>query len=262
MSRACSTTSYQAASDSRLDLRRIATTITLRAADSCLLGVILAVGLERRLGQGDDADDPSTLRENRGKQIYVQGTSPSGKENLAYIGESSLEVPGSAMACANCHGLDGQGKPEGGVNPSNLTWEALTKPYGRHARQTDETHPPYTERGLESGDHPRHRSAGQQAAERDASLPDVQRGPGRSHRVSERLGSDRDPGISENTIVIGTAVPTKARWLRWARRSKPSPSAFFDELNSQGGIYNRRFELKFVETAETPAARAPTSSAC
>ena len=35
---------------------------------------------------------------------------------------------------------------------------------------------------------------------------------------------------------------------------KAATSAFFDELNNQGGIYNRRFELKFTETGETPAA--------
>src|SRR3989442_3256734 len=94
------------------------------------------------------SQDAAWLRESRGKQIYVRGTSPSGKEILAYLGESSMEMPGSAMACANCHGLDGQGKPEGGVSPSNLTWEALTKPYGvTHA--DGRQHPPYTERALE-----------------------------------------------------------------------------------------------------------------
>lgn len=66
--------------------------------------------------------EPLSPQEKRGKQIYAQGTSASGKEILAYLGESSLEVPGSTMACANCHGVDGQGKSEGGIDPSNLTW--------------------------------------------------------------------------------------------------------------------------------------------
>ena len=71
---------------------------------------------------------------SRGRQIYTQGTSQSGKDVLAYIGDASLEVPGSTIPCAGCHGLDGRGKPEGGVNPSNVTWEFLTKPYGlKHA---------------------------------------------------------------------------------------------------------------------------------
>src|SRR5215211_4404544 len=70
-----------------------------------------------------------TPQERRGKQIYVQGTTAAGREVMAYVGDAAIEVPGSAMPCANCHGLDGQGKPEGGVVPSNLSWEALTKPY-------------------------------------------------------------------------------------------------------------------------------------
>jgi len=99
-------------------------------------------------GGGSSAQETLTPQESRGKQIYVQGTSPAGREILAYVGEASIEVPGSAMACANCHGLDGQGKPEGGVVPSNLTWEALTKPYGlTHA--DGRRHPPYTGRALE-----------------------------------------------------------------------------------------------------------------
>src|SRR6185436_8129497 len=121
-----------------------------RAADLRWLVLLacLAFSLAGRVhGQVPTADQVKS-REQRGKQIYIQGTSPSGKEILAYLGESSLEVTGSAMPCANCHGLNGEGKPEGGVDPSNLTWESLTKPYGvTHA--DGRRHPAYTERGLE-----------------------------------------------------------------------------------------------------------------
>ena len=94
------------------------------------------------------AQDPLAGAAKRGKQIYVLGTSASGKDILAYLGEPPIEIPGSTMACANCHGLDGQGKPEGGVNPSSLKWEALSKPYGL-ARPDGRRHPTYTDRGLE-----------------------------------------------------------------------------------------------------------------
>ena len=199
------------------------------------------------------AQDPLTPGESRGKQIYVQGTSPSGKEILAYVGESSLEVPGSAMACANCHGLDGQGKPEGGVVPSNLTWEVLTKPYGlTHA--DGRRHPPYTERGLELaitrgtdpagnkllGVMPRYAMSSEDLGDLVAYL--------------KRLGKDRDPGISEGKIVIGIAVPSKGPLAEMGQAIKAVTTAFFDELNSQGGVYSRRLELKFAETADTPAA--------
>src|SRR5262249_13189740 len=92
--------------------------------------------------------DSQATRESRGKQIYMKGTSPSGKQIFGYIGEDSLEVPGTAVACASCHGHDGRGKPEGDVTPSDLTWEVLTKPYGlKHG--DGRQHPAYTPRGLE-----------------------------------------------------------------------------------------------------------------
>ena len=190
-------------------------------------------------------------QEKRGKQIYVQGTSASGKEILAYLGDAALEVPASTMSCANCHGLDGQGKPEGGIIPSNLTWEALTKPYGV-THSNGRKHPPYTERGLElaitrgvdpGGNKllnvmPRYQMSGGDMADLIAYL--------------KRLGKDRDPGISESKIVIGTIVPTQGALSEMGQAIKAVTSAYFAEVNSQGGIYNRRFEFKAVETADTP----------
>lgn len=211
----------------------------------------LAVGWK---AQGQvSATDEGKLRERRGKQIYMQGTSQSGKEILAYLGESSLEVPGSAMPCANCHGLNGKGKPESGVDPSNLSWESLTKPYGlTHA--DGRRHPAYTERGLElaitrgtdpAGNKllnvmPRYQMTRADMADLIAYL--------------KLVGKDLDPGVYENKIVIGTAIPTKGALAEMGQAVKAVTSAYFEELNNQGGIYNRRFELKFVETGETPAA--------
>jgi ABC-type branched-subunit amino acid transport system substrate-binding protein len=189
----------------------------------------------------------------RGKQIYIQGTSPSGKDVLAYVGDSSIEVPASALTCAGCHGLDGQGKTEGGVTASNLTWEALTKPYGvTHA--DGRKHPPYTERALElaitrgtdPAGHklqsvmPRYALSREDLADLIAYLKIVSK--------------DRDPGITENEIVIGTAGPTKGPLGNMSRIINLVTTAYFDELNSQGGIYDRRIQVRFGATDDPPAA--------
>jgi ABC-type branched-subunit amino acid transport system substrate-binding protein/cytochrome c553 len=198
------------------------------------------------------AQEPLAAGEKRGKQIYVLGTSAPGKDIFAYVGEGSIEVPASMMACANCHGLDGQGKPEGGVNPSSLSWEALTKPYGL-AHADGRRHPAYTERGLElaitrgvdpAGNRllnvmPRYQMSKEDLADLIAYL--------------KRLGKDRDPGISESKLVIGGLVPATGALGEMGRAIRALTTAYFDELNSQGGIYNRRIELKFAETADTPA---------
>src|SRR5947207_522371 len=114
-----------------------------------LAGLTLRILLGGPACSSASAQNPLTLPESRGKQIYLFGTSRSGRDILAYIGESSLEMPGASMACANCHGLDGRGKPEGSLSPSDITSDSLTKPYGvTHA--DGRKHPAYTERAFES----------------------------------------------------------------------------------------------------------------
>jgi ABC-type branched-subunit amino acid transport system substrate-binding protein len=214
--------------------------------------LLIPLFLSTGIFAGATLQEQLSPQEKRGKQIYVQGTSASGKEILAYLGDASLEVPANTMSCANCHGLDGQGKPEGGIIPSNLTWDALTKPYGV-IHPSGRKHPPYTMRGLElaitrgvdpggnklQGVMPRYQMSGTDLADLIAYL--------------KRLGQDRDPGISESKIVIGTVVPTKGALAEMGLAIKAVTKAYFDEVNSQGGIYNRRFEFKAVETADTPA---------
>src|SRR4029453_19410284 len=189
------------------------------------------------------AQNPLTLSESRGKQIYVQGTSRSGKDILAYVGDESIEVPGSAMACANCHGFDGQGKPESGVSPSDITWEALTKPYGAvHA--DGRRHPAYTERGLELAITRGRDPAGNKLLNVMPRYQMSQEDLADLILYLKRLGKDRDPGISEDKIVIGTAIPATGPLAEMGQAVKAVTTAFFADLNSQGGIYNRHVELK------------------
>jgi ABC-type branched-subunit amino acid transport system substrate-binding protein len=217
-----------------------------------LAGLVLLIALAAASWPSASAQESLTPRERRGKQIYVQGTSPSAREILAYVGESSLEIPGTSMACANCHGLDGQGKPEGGINPSDIRPEFLTKPYGL-THPDGRKHPPYTDRGLElaitrgtdpAGNRllsvmPRYAMSREDLADLVAYLG--------------RLGKDADPGISESSIVIGTAVPASGPLAEIGQAIKAVTSAFFDNLNSQGGVFSRHVEVKFVDTAETPS---------
>lgn len=196
---------------------------------------------------------PLTRRLSNGRQIYLRGTGTYGNEILAYIGESSLEAPGNSMACVNCHGVDGKGKPEGGVVPSNLTSEALTKPYGV-THPDGRKHPPYTERGLELAITRGVDPAGNKLR---TWMPRYSMTAGDLSDLIlylDRLGKDADPGISENRVVIGTVVPTRGALAEMGEAVKAVIKAFFEELNGQGGIYNRRFELRITETVGTPEA--------
>jgi ABC-type branched-subunit amino acid transport system substrate-binding protein len=194
-----------------------------------------------------------TPRESRGKQIYVQGTSPTGKEILAYIGDSSLEVPGSSMACGNCHGLDGRGKPEGGIDPSNVTWEALTKPYDV-VRPNGRKHPAYTDRAVELAITRGLDPAGNKLLN---VMPRYQMSKDDLEDLVlylKRLSKDRDAGIDDNKIVLGIVLPAKGPIAEMGEAMRAVTAAYFDEINKQGGIYNRRLELRFVESGETAVA--------
>jgi ABC-type branched-subunit amino acid transport system substrate-binding protein len=197
------------------------------------------------------SDGGLTPPEQRGKQVYRQGTSPSGRTITALLGKDGNQVPAAVLACANCHGYDGRGRPEGGVTPSNITWEALTKPYG-DTHPGSKQHPPYTERllkraitmGIDPAGNPlhvampRYRMSQQDMADLIAYV--------------KRLGKILDPGLTETSIRVGVILPPRAE-LQPA--VKAALTAYFDEINQAGGVYTRRIELRFAE-ASGSAVRA------
>src|SRR5688572_18695219 len=84
-----------------------------------------------------------TASERRGKEIYLRGTSPSGREIKAIVGD--MDLPASTVTCAGCHGLRGEGKTEGGVTAGNLTWSNMIKPYG-HTHPSGRKHSAFNEK--------------------------------------------------------------------------------------------------------------------
>jgi cytochrome c553 len=157
---------------------------------------------------------PLSSQEKHGKHVYSKTTSPSGKEIKAFVGVASLEAPGAAMACANCHGNDGKGRPEGGITPSNITWKELNKSYGvRHASGRE--HPAYTEetlaRAIAKGIDP----AGNKL---DPAMPHYsmpEEDLAALVAYLKRLGTELDPGISESAIRIGTILPSDGPGGAW-----------------------------------------------
>ena len=88
-----------------------------------------------------------TEAEQRGKQIYFEGTSPRGVLINAVVGDESTLIPASAIPCANCHGYDGLGRPEGGVTPTDVRWSQLAKSYG-HVHENGRRHDAFDDDSL------------------------------------------------------------------------------------------------------------------
>jgi len=193
-----------------------------------------------------------TPQERRGKRIYLSGRSASGQEVKALIGEESLELPATLMPCANCHGADGRGRPEGGLDPGDITWESLTKPYG-HTHVSGRTHPAYTDgllgRALLDGYDPAQNRLLAAMPRYRLSQDDL------ADLISylKRLDADQDPGLTADCIKVGTILPSKGRLAELGQAIKLALTAYFNEVNDQGGIYHRRLELQALDIPESRA---------
>jgi ABC-type branched-subunit amino acid transport system substrate-binding protein len=188
---------------------------------------------------------PLTSDEEVGKAIYLGGESPRGGAIQARIGADAT-VPGSAVACASCHGEDGLGRPEGVVRPSLVTWSELTKRYG-HVHDDGRRHPAYDERtiarAIEHGIDP----AGNAL---DPAMPrfSLSRRDLRSLvAYLRRLEHDLDPGIDARSVRIGTIFPAASRGDGTGAAIRQVLAARLDALNAGGGVNGRRLELVAAE---------------
>jgi ABC-type branched-subunit amino acid transport system substrate-binding protein len=214
---------------------------------SCGLGraVLLAVSLMVAV-QPVRAGSTLTPEEEAGRALYLTGESAYGDAFSGRLGMGAQNLPGSALRCANCHGADGLGRPEGGVHPNNITWSELTKSYG-HVHEDGRRHAPFDaamlKRALRQGVDP----AGTQL---DGTMP--------RFNISDRdfkallaymkkLEFQHDPGVGKETLRIGTLLPVAGRFGEMGLAVRSTLQAYLDEINKSGGIFGRKLEL--VNTA-------------
>jgi ABC-type branched-subunit amino acid transport system substrate-binding protein len=217
-------------------------------AVTAALTLLLAAALAASAAWGAGLSE----REARGKEIFVRGESPDGREITAYVGQASVALPASAMPCANCHGADGLGRPEAGVIPSNITWSHLTKAYGLVSASGHRRHGPYDEssfgRAIVAGVDPADNALDPSMPRYHMSDADL----GDLLAYVKRLESDFDPGLTADKIVVGTVVPRYGPMGGAGEAATAVLSAYFADLNARGGIYNRRLEL-VAARADSPS---------
>ena len=190
-----------------------------------------------------------TEQELHGRRIYLRGESAAGRALTVTIGDDSVELPATTLPCASCHGADGRGKPEGGVIPSDLTWASLTKPYG-HTHPTGRVHPAFTEQSLERAIVEGVDPAGNKLS---PAMPKYQMSRTDMNDLLaylRRIADDRDPGVTDTTITVGTLLPASGPMAETGQAMRDMLSAYFADLNQQGGIYHRRLELKIAATEQ------------
>ena len=192
-----------------------------------------------------------TPLEQHGKQVYVEGTSPSGKPIEALVGVEGFPLPASSMPCASCHGRDGRGRPEGGVIPSDVTWSHLTTSYG-HEHSYGREHPAYDASSVALAISHRIDPAGNAL---DVAMP--------AYRMEQedldalvaylkRIETDYDPGITPESISLATLLPLSGRMAGLGNAMRAVLDAYVDDLNAEGGINGRVVELDVIPFANSP----------
>ncbi|HEV2986796.1 MAG TPA: ABC transporter substrate-binding protein [Candidatus Angelobacter sp.] len=195
-----------------------------------------------------------TPEQHKGKQIFLTGTSARGDEITARIGADNSSVPAAILPCASCHGRNGRGRAEGGVAPSNITWEVLTKPYAitsAAGRQRS----PYTDAllkraivmGVDSSGNPL-----------QTTMPRFQlKITDLSDLVAylHVLGTETDPGIADSELRLGVVLAAGNQFAETRAAVRSVLEAWLKDVNDRGGIFGRKLALRFLEPPEEGAAR-------
>ena len=187
---------------------------------------------------------PLTAEEQRGQQIFEKGTSARGSKIEASL-PGGVRVPASAVPCAGCHGIDGLGRPEGGIVPANVTWDALTKPYG-HVRPEGRTRLPYSERTVRRAVTMGFDASGNQLSSVMPRFQLTMRDAADLIAYLKKLGETVDPGLTASTVRLGVLLP-REQTVKNKQLVRQAVLHYFASVNSAGGVFGRAIETSFTE---------------
>ncbi|MCB1955934.1 MAG: ABC transporter substrate-binding protein [Rhodocyclaceae bacterium] len=207
-----------------------------------LRGAALLVGL---LAAGQAAAGLSAA-EQAGKRLFETGIGASGEAPQAQVGGGGLTLPASSLPCANCHGPDGRGRPEGGVTPPDIRWSELVKPYG-HVHTNRRKHGPFDEGAFRIAVSEGLDPAGNRL---DPAMPRYLLSAadyGHLKAYLTHLEARIAPGVSDDTVRVGTLLPLRGPLAEAGKAVRALLEAQFEAINAEGGIYGRRLELAVAE---------------
>ncbi len=180
-----------------------------------------------------------------GKDIYLSGKSPSGGKIIARIDGEGTSVAGAILPCGGCHGSDGLGRPEGGINPPDITWDALT--VSRRPPYDDAT----LKRAITLGIDPTGNPIGNVMPRYQMSIADMNNLLAYLHV----LGKEIDPGISDSELRIGVLLPAGNRVTEMKAAIREALQSFALDVNEKGGVFGRILVLRFFEPEGGAAER-------
>jgi ABC-type branched-subunit amino acid transport system substrate-binding protein len=185
-------------------------------------------------------------QERAGKRLYREGVSSSDAQLIARVGASDMSVPASVLPCASCHGSDGRGRAEGGVRPPSLDWQRLA--LGQGERQANgRSYPAYADASLAKAIQHGVDPAGNRL---DPAMPRFELTFADQRNLTaylKRLAEDRDPGVEEGVLRLGTLLPTSGPLVEAGHVVRAVLEDGLAQLNQQGGVHGRRLELVVLD---------------
>ncbi|UCO97553.1 ABC transporter substrate-binding protein [Metapseudomonas lalkuanensis] len=191
--------------------------------------------------------------EAAGRRIYLEGVGSANGEISARVGAADTLVPAALMPCANCHGADGRGRPEGGVRPPDITWRRLSLPYGQ-TQANGRSHGPYDDgalaRAVSEGVDPAGNRLDPAMPRFVMSLRDM----ASLSAYLKRLEDDRDPGVEEGELRLGTLLPTRGPLAEPGHTVAAVLRGALAQVNDAGGIHGRQLKLVVRDPGTSPQA--------
>ncbi|POA45976.1 branched-chain amino acid ABC transporter substrate-binding protein [Pseudomonas sp. MPR-ANC1] len=189
---------------------------------------------------------PLTPQEAAGKRLYREGISVSGEAIMARVGAADVLLPATSLPCANCHGADGLGRPEGGMRPPPLNWSRLTSAYGQQ-QVNGRSYPAYSESTLatviQQGRDPGHNRL-------DPSMPRFLLSMKDQRNLTaylKRLADERDPGLDAETLHLGTLLPSQGPLAEEGATVAAVLNGSVARINQAGGIHGRQLRLTVID---------------
>lgn len=196
---------------------------------------------------------PLSPSETAGKRLYREGVSASGEPIMARIGAAGMLLPATSLPCANCHGADGLGRPEGGVRPPELTWSRLSSSYGQQ-QVNGRTYPAYSEgtlaRAIQEGRDPGNNHL-------DPAMPRFVLSMSDQRNLTaylKRLADDRDPGLSPDSLHLGTLLPSSGLLGEEGATVAAVLKGSVARINEAGGIHGRQLRLTVLDPGPNRAS--------
>lgn len=201
-----------------------------------VLGLSALVGCDRACAPRD---------ENRGRALYQEGRLANAEPLKGRLGDGAAEIEGDVAACVRCHGRRAAGGREGAIAAPAISARDLFRP--RSDGPT--SRPAYTRRSLRAaitrGESPTGRALAPWMPRFELSEADFEN----LVAYLEHVVDDLDPGVSAETLLIGTSLPMSGPDASIGTDVRSVLEAYFADVNARGGIYRRALALEVDDLA-------------